>query len=290
MRANHEEPHSSADGPWTNDELRLPFNRVELAPQHTLGRTGRIWSMPYPLLACREMNPASPLLQINPEIGATIQNTCNFLKLNAPEFLSEFTRALWPSLSKHNQTTLQTILEHGPTQTAPLGRATIAHSPLLETIEVPSIGENHWAYLSHYELGHYKSVFDNYHEDCSQEARSDVGSILGYLRAYKDLAHSYTGPNLEAATTSALYRDPYYTCMALCVCDMKLPSHFLALIHHGIGLQFLLMTRTPAWHFRPKSPNPEVEKHVIAEAFQTFTSLYLEDFTEPKSAGQSERS
>ena len=28
----------------------------------------------------------------------------------------------------------------------------------------------------------------------------------------------------------------------------------------------------------------------LAEAFQTFTSLYLEDFTEPKSTGQSERS
>ena len=283
MRANPNEPYDSADRLGTNDELRLPFNRIELAPQHTRGRTGRIWSMPYPILACRDMNPSSPLLQINPEISGTIQNTCNFLKANTPEFLSRFTGVLWSSLSSSNQTLLTTILEYGETQTPPLGRVAIAQSPLLQVIEVPSIGESHWAYLSHYELGHYVSVFDNYQEECSQEARSDVGSILGYLGAYKDLAHSYTGPNLEAATTSALYRDPYYTCMALCVCEMKVPSHFLALIHHGIGLQFMLMTRTPAWYLGAKAANPTVENQVIAEAFQALTSLYLEDFSEPKS-------
>jgi hypothetical protein len=280
MRADHHQPHGGPEPHITSDSVRLPFNWMEVAPQHTLGRSGRVWSMPYPIVASETMNPSSPLLQIKPEISTTIENTFNFLKLNAPETLAQFARSLWSSLSRSNKTLLQAILDHGATQPPPFSRATVAPHPLLRTVEVPSIGEEHWAYRNHYELGHYKSVTDNFQEDCAREASSDISSILTYIRAYKALAENYTGPNLEAATAFALFRDPYYTCMALCVCEMQLPSHFLALIHHGIGLQFVLMSRVTTSYLKPSTPTRGLEEQSIAEAFQILTSLYLEDFVE----------
>jgi hypothetical protein len=158
------------------------------------------------------------------------------------------------------------------------------------SITVPTITTEHWAYKAHYDPGHGVSALaSEAHSNgySRYEAETDTGAALDYIRAYAELAQNYTGPNLHDAVLCAAFRDPYYTCMEICLLELKLPSHFIALIHYGIGIYKLTGSRISSP--RDKASDGELETsnidtrehqlHAdIQNAFECLTQMYLEDF------------
>lgn len=135
--------------------------------------------------------------------------------------------------------------------------------PAPRDIELPTLDEKHWAWAAHYELGHGKSVSDNFARDCGWEANDDLGHIRYYLHLYKALAQDYSGSRLEAATWAPQFRGSYYTCMDICLKDLQLPSHFIALIHYGIAVQMV--------HIASSAPSALV-------VLDRLVDMYREDF------------
>lgn len=256
----------------------IPPTMVEVAPQHTRGSSGRVWSMPYSIKRCASMDPSSPLLQIFPEPSITVESTLKFLATYARDDLRDWSDAVGEKIQRAYREMIDAAIEYSSSRKPcePLATPATTNAPTL--VEVPQIDEHHWAYRNHYELGHFKHVSDNVERDCAHEATSDVGSILSYLRRYDDLAHDYTGTKLAHATDTPLYTQPYQTCMALCVFTARLPSHFLALIHYGIGVQFIDMRRTDRVAFVPPSQRPSDPS---SRLFERLTQLYVEDFSAP---------
>jgi hypothetical protein len=147
------------------------------------------------------------------------------------------------------------------------------------TIRVPEISKSHWAYQRHYNAGNYITAGSGEPQALAEaEARSDIRSILTYIERYKDLANEVTGKNLWKATHEPGFRDPYFTCMELCVGEAQVPSHMLALIHYGIGIQMMYELSLP-WH--PAKRMDETRKQVIEtckDSFRALARLYREDF------------
>jgi hypothetical protein len=274
----HGAQHSSHGDPLIpshETEANLPRSMVEVIPQHTRGASGRIWSMPYRLMKHVEMDPQSPLLQFSADTRTTAENTINFIATYAPEELSRWSRSLGTSLIPSYRKMVDATLEFGPTRHPQETLAVTPLTPAPRHITIPRIDSEHWAYRDHYELGHFKSVTDDFARDCDREALSDVSCILSYLSHYNDLAQSYSGGHLEQATENPAFTAPYGTCMALCVFTLKLPSHFLALIHHGIALQFIARTLPIQWQVDRARKN---EVNPTSALFDLLTKLYADDF------------
>ncbi len=158
------------------------------------------------------------------------------------------------------------------------------------TIEVPTITTQHWAYKAHYDPGHGVSNLDSDAkiEGYSRfEAETDTGAALDYIKAYAKLARDYTGPNLRSAVLCAAFRDPYYTCMEICLLQLKLPAHFIALIHYGIGIYKLtgsciLSPCDEPSDSETKPPDVRARERALHEdmksAFECLTRMYVDDF------------
>lgn len=232
--------------------------------------------MPYSIKRCASMDPSSPLLQIFPEPTPTVKGTLRFLAMHARDELINWSKAVGEKIDRAYREMINAAIEYSPAvhPHEPHAPPPTAHGPT--SVDVPQIDEHHWAYRNHYELGHFKHASDDVAKDCAYEAQSDVGSILSYLRRYDQLAQDYTGERLACATETPLYTQPYQTCMALCVFTARLPSHFLALIHYGIGVQFIDMRRTDRVALVPPSQRPSDPS---SRLFERLTQLYVEDFS-----------
>jgi hypothetical protein len=217
--------------------------------------------------------------------------TAEFLQRYQPELLARLAQNLprnfdeRPSLIANYaiRTAAERTDEERSAAVAPRERAP-------RSIVVPTISTDHWAYEAHYDPGHgvsgltSKAQYDGYSR---YEAETDTGAVLDYIKAYAKLAQDYTGTNLRDAVLCAAFRDPYYTCMEICLLELKLPAHFIALIHYGIGVYKLTGSRIGSPREKTsdgemKPPDVLAKERALHEdmlkAFDCLTKMYLEDF------------
>jgi hypothetical protein len=227
--------------------------------QHTLGRTGRIWSMPASY-ALSTIPGALP--QYSPQISVCVENAVRFVHDHAPEvfkrWMGEMSGARLSAVVNR-----LTAIACAPRERVSALCAEAPAVPAPTSISLPTLDESHWAWARHYDLGHYVYHSDNLREDCESEARSDLSIISWYLAFYDKLAQDYSGERLIDAVCQSQFRDPYYTCMEICFQDLKLPGHFMSLIHYGMGLYFV--------QFGAYAPE-------LRPVFQRLVEMYLEDF------------
>lgn len=253
--------------------------RIEVLCQHSRGATDRVWSMPYSIERSASMDPADPMLQTNIREAACIQNTISFLGTHAPAALHTWIEGMRDKLDEPYEPLIRAALEYKHAPEPHEVRYDIQPSPAPHEVTLPLLAEGHWAYQRHFNPGRQRNSFDDYEEVSRDEVRQDIGSIRRYLHEYDRLAKGYTGEQLYEATDTPKFTDPYYTCIDVCVFDCKLPSHFLALIHYGIGLQFLWRTGVTSVHRR-------FGEDTIMPLFDALTSLYVRDFSRSPSPHQ----
>ena len=246
--------------------------RIEVVCQHSRGATERVWSMPYALERSASMDLTDPMLQANIREATCIQNTISFLGAHAPSVLRAWIDGMQGKLDEPYEPLIRTALEYNHAVQPHEVRFDASPPPAPHEVTLPNLNEDHWAYQRHFNPGRQRNSFDDYDEVSRDEVRQDIGSIRRYLQEYDRLAKRYTGEQLYEATDTPKFTDPYYTCIDVCVFDCKLPSHFLALIHYGIGLQFLWRTGTTSAHRR-------LGEDTIMPLFDALTSLYVEDFS-----------
>ena len=252
--------HTNASSSPELESLVPPRYQGLRVPQHTVGATGRIWSLPAPY---QIPDSRGQLPQFSISNGSCVANLIRFLQAYEPALLSRWHGEVSSLKEKHPgiviNAALQTIASEAALHVVP--EKTAAHLPA--TVTVPTLNESHWSWSLHYELGHGKSVSDNYHEDCRNEALSDLGSMRFYLEKYRQLLHERSGERLKSATWAPLFNGPYQTCMEICLVDLKLPAHFISLIHHGIAVQFV--------HFSAFAPTADA-------VFSRLAEMHAEDF------------
>jgi hypothetical protein len=223
------------------------------------------------------MDPGDPMLQVNAREVTCIQNTVTFLGAHAPTQLRTWLDGMAERLGEPYEPLIRAALEykHAPQHHEVRYDPHAPEAP--HEVTLPNLSEEHWAYQRHFNPGRQRNSFDDYNEVSSDEVRQDLGSIRRYLHEYDRLSKCYSGEQLFEATDTPKFTDPYYTCIDVCVFDRKLPSHFLALIHYGIGLQFLWRTGTTTAHRRHG-------EDTIMPLFDALTKLYREDFLPPKTS------
>jgi hypothetical protein len=265
---------------------------VVITDQISRGSTGRLWHLPFDGTVERESNksPNASTISISVPIeGVVVRRTCEFLREHSPQLYrnlwSRF-KADYPIDPNFPQTTrvVREVIhpnqsffqEPTPSPTARDGNA-LRKAPF--SIDIPSIGADHWAYQRHLNPGHFITPRSGNLEELSrQEAASDVGSILSYISRYSDLAKDIKGKNLWSATHDPDFRAPYFTCMELCVGELQIPSHFLSLIHYGIGLHFMHEQSLP-WDRKLWRNYSHKQLHeTLKESFRELARLYREDF------------
>lgn len=249
--------------------------RVEVLCQYSRGATDRVWAMPYALHRSASMDPADPMLQIHIREGSCIQETIAFLGTHAPAPLQTWIDGMRGKLDESYEPLIRAALEYKRAPQPHEVRYGAERVAAPHEVIVPHLTEQHWAYQRHFNAGRQINSFDDYNEVSREEVRQDIGSIRRYLQEYARLATSYSGAQLFDATDTPKFTDPYYTCIDLCVFDCKLPSHFLALIHYGIGLQFLWRTGTTI-------VNRRHGEDTVVPLFDALTTLYVEDFSPRK--------
>jgi hypothetical protein len=149
---------------------------------------------------------------------------------------------------------------------------------------VPDISPDHWYYKRHFTVGSYRAPVALPDSEKVGEVAQDIASLRFYLGRYDSLARETTGQNLFEATTWALFRAPYFSCMEMCIRDLALPSHFLALIHHGIGAHLAIGQPYLSWNHRATSAAEQLCLQKTLEVFNCLTKLYREDFGKDRSS------
>lgn len=232
------------------------------------------------------------MLQIFPTEEQSIRAACEFALKNAPEHLNDFLTALKQVYSGWQTQTALDLLSGNPSHTPKYKQQdpveTSERAP--RHVEVPDIPTSHWAYDRHFNPGNginYHLTEEAWNRASHDEASSDVASILSYISRYNELAHAYQPSALRDAVFFGSFRAPYSTCMQICIMELKLPSHFLALVHYGLGFQFLSGNSLGYWGPKSAAGLTDPPERRLAEktAFETsdrlfaeILRLYLKDF------------
>lgn len=270
------EPQTPNGGPST-EGLSFPDSTLlTRVPQHVIGATGRIWSLPAPY---EVPHTADRLPTFSFSQAQAIDALVLFLASNAPE-----TAQIWQRQLVSQDSYSARLLNAAYERLLEVDRLSIIPEAPLQfaptRVVVPKLNDKHWAWSRHYELGHGVSsqLFEPLpgenetqartreelmSREKSSEARSDLGSIAYYLSKYDNLARSYSAENLYSAVAGASLTSVYQTGMELCFRDLDLPSHFLSLVHYGMGVEFVVRGQ----------PSPEATL-----VLSLLVSLYLEDF------------
>lgn len=270
--------------------LSVP-NGTVLTERISVGRTGREWHLPFEAIFDRtKISERSSAVKVEKYFTEDViaRMTCEFLRKHAPEVY----RALYTELKSYYPTHPKYPESHRaardgvkpfPAASSNAAATTDSKKTLGRqapfTFEVPKLGRDHWAYVCHKTLGNYCDEKSGDEKKLKKaEVKQDTESITGYLEAYRELAKDVRGRNLCKATREALTRSPYLTCMELCVGELHIPSHFLAFVHYGIGLQIMYELSMP-WDKRdfPKAV-PRKLVSALRESFRTIARLYREDF------------
>lgn len=271
----------------SGDEIRLPSDDVRLTERVSVGRTRREWHLPFEAKLSSSRSPAGQRYIEVPFLleASVVQSTCEFLRKHAPREYAQLWKGLQAALPvnpkrpesvrvaregvKPDSSRSEQDSERGVRREVPL------HAPF--SPRVPTLDKEHWAYKRHQHVGNYCSHLSG---DpvilAKEEAEQDVQSILYYLEKYRTLATEVTGKNLWAATKEPNFRDPYYTCMELCVGEAQIPSHFLSFVHYGIGLQMMYEVSLP-WKTKGATSHPQLLEP-FKDSFRAVARLYREDF------------
>lgn len=253
----------------------------EFIQSATIGETGRVWALPFQCLTV-SYSPI-PIFVGSTEMN-TAANTREFLTRHTPEELSNLSRAVerlrrtpqgeWLTvthkmlLDPESCANMVTYVEREPRS---------SDAPRPSQVTTPTITSDHWYYRRHYNPGSYTAPTKHPETSSVNEVTQDISSLIHYMSAYDTLAREPSGENLFAATLDAQYRAPYYSCMQLCG-ELGIPGHFLAMVHHGIGLQMLIGQPFNSSHWDSRTEEERNLRHTAARLFDRIVVLYLEDF------------
>lgn len=254
-----------------------------LVDRATLGASGRIWKLPFDAVAyghTRSVSFNGPLEQDCAALACTLVRDAD------PKLFGEWRGAFLNSRSGSPQRpdSRSSSCLTSSTFTFPLSPlmssapATPTASPPPTKVDVPDISPDHWYYKRHFTVGSYRAPVAVPDSEKIGEVAQDIASLRFYLGRYDSLARETTGQNLFEATTWALFRAPYFSCMEMCIRDLALPSHFLALIHHGIGAHLAIGQPYLSWNHRATSAAEQLCLQKTLEVFNCLTKLYREDF------------
>jgi hypothetical protein len=257
------------------------------------GATGRHWHLPFTgtLQRCNPERGEGPISITIPDEAMVIRRTCEFLRDNAGDLYRQLWRLMrleypangqWPDVRR-----LARDVVHPDTKGTLTYKDTQAHNPAAHSqrpgpipsrLSIGTIDKDHWVYRRHHEPGHYISARSGDPSELARrEAEHDINTIVDYIERYEKLSKEVKGKTLWRATHEPGFRDPYLTCMELCL-EMQVPSHFLAFIHYGIGIQLMHETSLPwerkFWH----SANHKALHDTIKDSFRALARLYREDF------------
>jgi hypothetical protein len=252
------EPQTPNGGSSTED-LSFPDSKLlTRVPQHVIGATGRIWSLPAPY---EVPHTAGRLPTFSFSQAQAIDALVLFLASNAPE-----TAQMWQRQLVSQDSYSARLLNAAYERLLKVDRLSIVPEAPLQfaptRVVVPKLNDKHWAWSRHYELGHGVSsrLFEPLPGESETRARTREELTS---RERSSEARSDSGENLYNAVAGASLTSVYQTCMELCFRDLALPSHFLSLVHYGMSVEFVVRGQ----------PSPEA-----ALVLGRLVSLYLEDF------------
>lgn len=247
----------------------------------TIGTTGRVWILPFQALSVEYSS--IPIFVGSSEMS-TAANTTEFLALHAPDDLAN----LRDELKRFRRTPRGEWLN--ATHRVLIDPDSCAHlvSPIQRTprppeapppahISTPTITPDHWYYRRHFNPGSYTAPTHHPERSSINEVEQDISSLTYYMNAYNTLARQPSGKNLFAATLGAEYRAPYYSCMQLCG-ELRVPGHFLAMVHHGIGVHMVIGQAFKFGHQHNPSPEQESLRRIADTIFDRIVTFYREDF------------
>jgi hypothetical protein len=247
----------------------------------TVGATGRVWALPFKALSVEYSS--IPIFVGTSEMN-TAANTRDFLARHAPAELANLREELQKCIRTPHGEWLNAThrMLINPESCAHLV-CPVNHTPRPSEdppptrISMPTITPDHWYYRRHFNPGSYTAP-THYPEQASvTEVAQDIQSLTHYMTAYDTLAREPSGGHLFLATLGAAYRAPYYSCMQLCG-ELRVPGHFLAMIHHGIGMHMLIGHAFTSMHPRNPSPAQESLRHVTDTIYERIVTYYREDF------------
>lgn len=266
--------------------------RVDTLPTRIQAPSGRIWEIPFQITHREPFDPNTEIMQIFPSEPIVIRAATEFGLRYAPEHMRDFISCLKVFQSGWQLKIGLEVLS-GKHSEIPAYKNSI---PVVVTeraprhVDVPEISNSHWAYHRHFSPGHginYRLTEEQWLAASHAEASSDVNIICSYIRHYDQLARRYDAESLMKAVYFASFRDPYTTCMQICVMDLKFPPHFVSLIHYALGLHFLSEGGVGSWKdggsacLRYTPTEQAVRKAAYRSGERLFTELlrmYLEDF------------
>lgn len=280
-------PSITATGPEP-DTGRLQVPPVdEYIQSATSGASGRVWFLPFQALSVAYSS--IPIFVGSSEMS-TAANTRDFLARHAPDDLAnlrdELIRFLrTPSGEWLNATHRMLINPDSCAHlVSPIERTPRPpETPPPAHISTPTITPDHWYYKRHFNPGSYTAPTHHPERSSINEVEQDISSLIHYMNAYDALARQPSKKNLFAATLGAEYRAPYYSCMQLCG-ELGVPGHFLAMIHHGIGIHLLIGQAFKSGDQKNQSPEQESLRRVTDTIFERVVTFYREDFPQSPTA------
>ena len=286
---NHENNHCRTV-PQHAEGLVLPQRPESVIDLHVLGATGRVWSMPVDLRLSGPWNPTDPSL-VTTWRGLdeyyVSRVTCEFLREVSPVLYREWhsaavglaKRVLSERVShtKHGAHGLLETHPHEAVQRLFQQQPRPVPQPCRISFEPPDLKPGHWLYERHSDAGNFVTRAVG-KAGRRAEAESDCESISEYLVNYKKLTEELTGKRLFEATKGVEFRDPYTSCIELCLLELKLPSHFMALIHVGIGVQLALGGKLKSWDGIGVSRADDDAYLTSKRIFREVARLWREDF------------
>jgi len=254
-----------------------------LVDRATLGASGRVWKLPFDAVTYESPRVVSFSGPLEQDCAAL---ACEVVRAADPKLFQEWRTAFlnYRSLFPHGTETASTECLRSAPPTFRFSPLMISESvmktpsPPPQRVEVPDIDPSHWYYKRHFTPGSYRAPVPVPESEKVGEVAQDISSLRFYLKAYDALARETTGQNLFEATTWALFKAPYFSCMEMCIRDLSLPSHFLALIHHGIGAHFALGQPFLSWNHRSSSEAEQLCLEKTQAVFNRLAQLYCEDF------------
>jgi hypothetical protein len=253
----------------------------EYIQSSTTGASGRLWILPFQALSVEYSS--IPIFVGSSEMS-TAANTRDFLALHAPADLANLRDELEKFLRTPNGewlTATHRMLidpERCAHLVSPIQRTPRPpESPPPSRIATPTITPDHWYYRRHFNPGSYTAPIKHPERASINEVEQDISSLTHYMNAYDTLAQHPSGTNLFAATLGAEYRAPYYSCMQLCA-ELGIPGHFLAMIHHGIGVHMLIGQGLTFDRRHDLTPEQESLCRSADTIFERVVTLYKEDF------------
>ena len=274
-------PSTTATGPKPETgPLQVP-PVDEFIQSATVGTTGRVWILPFQALSVEYS--AIPIFVGSSEMS-TAANTRDFLALHAPDELAdlrdEFQKFIRTPHGEWLNATHRMLIDPDgcahlmcPLQRTPRP----PEYPPPSQVSTPTITPDHWYYRRHFNPGSYAAPTHHPERSSINEVEQDISSLTHYMNAYDTLARQLSGKHLFAATLGAEYRTPYYSCMQMCG-ELGVPGHFLAMIHHGIGIHMLIGQGFTFGRQHDLTSDQESLRRMADKMFEKVVTLYKEDF------------